>query len=175
MKNSKTRAMCALSLFTALICVGAFIKIPFVIPITLQLLFTNTAALTLGKKGALSVLIYFFLGMLGLPVFSSGGGIISIVSPTFGFNIGFLIGAFFAGMIAEKKHSVQALALASAVNMFFVYLCGGVYFHIIQNIYLSRTTSLFYTLYVCVIPFVIPDIIKCMIGIVLAQKIKNRI
>ena len=45
------------SLFTALIAVGAFIKIPVpVVPFTLQYLFTMLAGLLLGsRKGTLSV------------------------------------------------------------------------------------------------------------------------
>lgn len=47
MKNSQNLTQC--SLFTALIAVGAFIKIPIpVVPFTLQFLFTNLAGLDSG-------------------------------------------------------------------------------------------------------------------------------
>ena len=64
------------SLFTALIAVGAFIKIPIpVVPFTLQFLFTTLAGLLLGSKmGAVSVIAYMVLGLVGLPIFSEGGG-----------------------------------------------------------------------------------------------------
>ncbi len=55
--------------FTAAICVGAWIKIPFLfVPLTLQVFFVNTAILTQkAKYAALSVASYILLGLLGLP------------------------------------------------------------------------------------------------------------
>ena len=176
MKNSKklsVKTLCFLSLFTALICIGAFIKIPFAIPVTLQLMFTHTAALTLGRKSAFSVLAYILMGLVGLPVFSSGGGISAVFSLTFGFNIGFLIGAFFAGAIAEKSKSIRSLVLASGINMLCVYVCGALYFWLLQNLYFTAPTSIGYALYACVLPFIIPDAVKCAVSIILSKKVKH--
>ena len=74
---TKTKSLIYCGLFTALIAVGAFIKIPVpVVPFTLQYLFTMMAGLLLGSKlGALSVTFYMLLGLAGLPIFSEGGGI----------------------------------------------------------------------------------------------------
>ena len=54
--TSKTKTLVYCGLFTALIAVGAFIKIPIpVVPFTLQYLFTMMAGLLLGPKlGAVS-------------------------------------------------------------------------------------------------------------------------
>ena len=73
--NVKNNILCGI--FAALIAVGAFIKIPIPIcPFTLQFLFTNLAGLLLGKKvGSRAVGIYIILGLIGLPIFSEGGGI----------------------------------------------------------------------------------------------------
>ena len=73
----KTKGVIYCGLFTALIAVGAFIKIPIpVVPFTLQYLFTMLAGLLLGSRlGTLSVLSYMLLGLAGLPIFSEGGGI----------------------------------------------------------------------------------------------------
>ena len=75
------------SLFTALIAVGAFINIPIpVVPFTLQFLFTTLAGLLLGSKmGAVSVIAYMVLGLVGLPIFSEGGGIWYVFKPSFGY------------------------------------------------------------------------------------------
>ena len=72
----RTKNLMYCSLFTALIAVGAFIKIPIpVVPFTLQFLFTTLAGLLLGSKmGAVSVIAYMVLGLVGLPIFSEGGG-----------------------------------------------------------------------------------------------------
>ena len=68
----KTKDLALTALFAALIAAGAFIKIPIpVVPFTLQFLFTTLAGLILGpKRGAVSVLCYLILGLIGLQVFS---------------------------------------------------------------------------------------------------------
>ena len=97
-------AMTLCSLFTALIIVGAFIRIQFpVVPITLQTLFVVLAALLLGPKySAVSVGLYLFLGLAGLPVFTKGGGPGYVFQPTFGYLLGFLAAAWVMGTLAEK-------------------------------------------------------------------------
>ena len=101
--NTKSLILC--SLFAALIAVGAFIKIPIpVVPFTLQVLFTTLAGLLLGPRlGAISVGIYILIGLVGLPVFTQGGGPSYIFQPTFGYLIGFLIGTYITGYIAHRK------------------------------------------------------------------------
>ena len=91
---SKTKTLIYCSLFTALIAVGAFIKIPVpVVPFTLQYLFTMLAGLLLGsRKGTLSVVAYMLLGLAGLPIFSEGGGFWYVLKPSFGYIIGFCLG-----------------------------------------------------------------------------------
>ena len=86
---TKTKSLIYCGLFTALIAVGAFIKIPVpVVPFTLQYLFTMMAGLLLGPKlGALSVTFYMLLGLAGLPIFSEGGGIWYIFKPNYNCNI----------------------------------------------------------------------------------------
>ena len=84
---NRTKNLMYCSLFTALIAVGAFIKIPIpVVPFTLQFLFTTLAGLLLGSKmGAVSVIAYMVLGLVGLPIFSEGGGIWYVFKPSFGY------------------------------------------------------------------------------------------
>lgn len=83
-------------LFTALIAAGAFLKItipvqPVPMHFTLQFFFVLLAGLLLGSKGALfSVCTYLAVGLLGIPVFASGGGLSYLLKPTFGFLMGFI-------------------------------------------------------------------------------------
>ena len=113
------------SLFTALIAVGAFIKIPVpVVPFTLQFLFTTLAGLLLGsKKGAISVVAYMVLGLVGLPIFSEGGVFWYVMKPSFGYIIGFCIGTYVTGLIAErmKEKTVPRYMLANFIGLLIVY------------------------------------------------------
>lgn len=134
-----TRDMILCSLFTALIWVGAFIKIPVLyVPVTLQIVFTNLAGLMLGGYlGSLSVLIYVLLGLSGVPVFTSGGGIGYIFRPTFGYLLGFILGTFVAGKISEKnkENSLKKYWFASVINLLIVYSTGVIYMYLLINFY----------------------------------------
>ena len=100
-----TVAMVQIALCTALICVGAQLAIPLPIgvPFTLQVLMVMLTALILKPLYSLiSLLLYVLLGIIGLPVFSGAkSGIGTILSPTGGFIIGFVLAAFFVSLIVR--------------------------------------------------------------------------
>lgn len=97
-------AECAL--FVALMVAAAFIQIPFpFVPLTFQTVVSVLAGLLLGAgKGAASMAVYAVLGLLGLPVFSAGGGIYYVLKPSFGYILGFILSAVVAGIIAGKAN-----------------------------------------------------------------------
>ena len=67
-QRSNTRMLVLSALFTALVAVGAFIRIPIPMwPFTLQTLFTTMAGLLLGPRyGTLACTAYMVLGLVGL-------------------------------------------------------------------------------------------------------------
>ena len=75
-RRLSTRELTMTALFVTLITAGAFIRVPLPnCPFTLQILFTTLAGIILGSRlGAISVGIYIILGLIGVPVFTSGGG-----------------------------------------------------------------------------------------------------
>ncbi len=162
----KTRDICLCGVFAALIAVGAFIKIPIpVCPITLQTLFVAMAGLILGsRRAALSVAVYIIVGLLGIPVFTQGGGIGYVTVPTFGYIIGFCAGAFVTGLIAERKEepSFTRLFLASLAGLFFVYAFGLVYYYFISNYAAGNEPIGLYKLFVFCFLLTLPgDIVSC--------------
>ncbi len=172
----KTRDICLCAMFSALIAVGAFIKIPIpVCPITLQTLFVMMAGLLLGaKKGALSVLIYIVIGLIGIPVFTQGGGIGYVMVPTFGYIIGFAFGAFVIGLIAWKEERPKFLRLFAAglAGLAVVYAFGLSYYYLISN-YIADGSgigllSLFYYCFLLVIP---GDLLSCAAAALLARRL----
>ena len=89
----KLREIILCGLFIALVAVGAFVRIPVGTDVyTLQFLFTLLAGLMLGARlGALAVGTYVLMGLVGIPVFASGGGPGYVLQPTFGSLVGFII------------------------------------------------------------------------------------
>ncbi|KKK38571.1 biotin biosynthesis protein BioC [Mesobacillus campisalis] len=118
-------------MFVAMMAVGANITAiaPFMIvggvPITLQTFFAILAGAVLGSRlGTISMAVYAFVGLAGAPIFARfGGGISTIVSPTFGFIVSFIIVAFVVGKIVERKQTLSTYIIGSlaglAINYFF--------------------------------------------------------
>lgn len=171
--KTKDAVLCAV--FAALTAIGAFIKIPVpVCPITLQVLFTLMAGLLLGsKKGALSILIYLIIGLMGIPVFTSGGGIGYVFVPTFGYLIGFVAGTFLTGFITERLKTLSFIKLfiASFSGLLVVYIFGIVYYYFISNFVLADPISVFNVFYYCFLLPVPGDIALCIIASMLARRL----
>ncbi len=172
-QRTKNIILCAL--FTALITAGAFIKIPIpIVPITLQYLFTMLAGLLLGSKwGFISVSVYIILGLAGLPIFASGGGIGYIFQPSFGYIIGFAAGAFVTGKIAEKSGdpSYKRLLSANFAGLLIVYILGMIYYYFMSNFYLNDPIGLWPLFLYCFIVTVPGDILLCIFGAVIGKRI----
>ena len=117
----KTKDMCLYALFAVLIGVGAFIKLPIsIVPVTLQTLFVILAALILKEKAVYSVLLYIGIGLLGIPVFASGGGISYVLVPSFGYLIGMLYFALLQYFYYGQSYPVMFLI----TSLFLVYIPG---------------------------------------------------
>ncbi|MDE6015745.1 MAG: biotin transporter BioY [Acetatifactor sp.] len=162
-------------MFVALIAVGAFIKIPIpVVPFTLQVLFTMLAGLLLGGKlGASAVCIYIVMGLLGLPVFTEGGGLAYVLKPSFGYIIGFAVGAYVTGTIANKtpRPGYRRLLCANFIGLGIVYLFGMVYYYLISNFYLGTPMGLWPLFLYCFLLVVPGDIALCILGAILGRRL----
>lgn len=175
MKSERIRNMILCSLFAALAAVGAFIKIPVpLVPFTLQLTFTTLAGYLLGgKNGMISVLIYIALGLMGLPVFTEGGGPGYIFKPTFGYLIGFAAGALVTGLIARKtdKPSYLRLLAAGFSGLLIVYAMGVIYYYFINRFYLGVDISVRSVFLYCFLLVVPGDIVLTFLSAILAKRL----
>ncbi len=162
-------------IFTALIAVGAFIKVPVpVVPFTLQFLFTTLAGLLLGGKlGAFSVIAYLVLGLAGLPIFSEGGGIWYVFKPSFGYLIGFCIATYVTGTMAERmKFTIKNLLAANFTGLLIVYAAGMVYYYIICNFVIDTPIGVWPLFLYCFLLAVPGDICLCILCAFFVKRIK---
>lgn len=133
MTAARKLTLCAL--FAALIAIGTHIKIPTpLLPLTLQTLFVVMAGLMLGAKlGMLSVCVYVFAGLIGLPVFTG-----SALNPTFGYIVGFIPGAWLAGYIAERfRPCFMTWTLGAIAGIAVIYAFGIPYYWVMSKYYLG--------------------------------------
>jgi len=169
------REMLLAALFTALIAAGAWIRIPIPpAPITLQTLFVILAGLLLGWRGGMiSSLLYMLLGLIGLPVFTGGGGLSSVLMPTFGYIVGFPLGAALAGFLAGRaeKPSFWRYLLAGGAGTLVIYLFGVSWYGIIKALYFRESADA-YTLFVSLFLIFLPgDLLKCAAAALAASRL----
>lgn len=132
--NKKLRAidLTMVGVFVALMAIGANITsfVPFMViggvPITLQTFFAILAGVILGSRlGAIALTVYTFVGLVGVPVFAQfGGGFATIVKPTFGFIVSYILVAYICGKIVEKKQSLSTFITAALVGLVINYVLG---------------------------------------------------
>lgn len=176
MNSEKIRNLILCAMFAALTAVGAFIKIPVpLVPVTLQLTFVTLAGYILGaKNGMISVLIYIALGLIGIPVFTEGGGIGYVLRPTFGYIIGFALGAFVTGLIARKKQqtaSYPRLLAAGFAGLVVIYVMGILYYYLISRFYLGSDITVRTVLLYCFVLVVPGDIALTFVAALAAKRI----
>ena len=152
-------------LFAALTWVGAYIRVPLLpdVPLTLQTLIVVLGGLILGPwRGALSQMVYVTMGLIGLPVFSQGAlGLGYLVVPTFGFTLGFILGAAtcgWVGILLNARNSMVRSIIAALAGMIGVYLLGLPYLYFVR-VLIGKAVP-FNLLVISMFPFAIADVIK---------------
>ncbi|WP_088072976.1 biotin transporter BioY [Gottfriedia luciferensis] len=173
--QNKTLSLTVIALFASLTSIGAFIKIPLpVIPFTLQVLFVFLAGCLLGsKRGMMSQLLYVGIGLIGIPVFASGGGPEYILKPTFGYLIGFIVAAFVIGYIIEKtkEPKLKHFIFANVIGLVIVYILGITYVYISLNTWLDSPISLKAVLMMGMVYSIGQDLLLAIFGGVLAVRL----
>ena len=165
------------ALFAALTAVGAFLRIPVEpVAITLQFLFTAMAGILLGRRyGALSQLVYVLLGLVGLPVFTQGGGPGYVFQPSFGFLLGLIPCAWVIGYLSRKRDGAPWLALSCAAGLAVLYLVGLPYMALILNVYLGKAMDLRAILMAGMVPFLPGDALKIAIAAAVCPILRRRL
>ena len=176
-RNKLIKTIAIVSLTSVFITICSWIAIPFTISFTLQT-FAIFFALRLfgGVKGLLSIILYVLLGLIGVPVFTGfKAGLGAILGPTGGYILGFiLVGLLY--LIIEKVTKLMEKPVFSCLILFvgllICYLFGTLWFTFVMNDSGNNYTFL-EALLVCVVPFIIPDIIKLVLAELIAFRIKK--
>lgn len=171
--RNKTYDMVCIAIFAVLMAVCSWISIPTTVPFTMQTfgMFLTVGVLG-GKRGTLAILIFILLGAVGIPVFAGFTGGLGILLGTTG---GYIIGFLFSGLVMwamekliGRKTWALALAMVSAMVVYFTF--GTVWF---MAVYAKTAGSvgLGAVLGWCVVPFIIPDILKMILALMLSGRI----
>ena len=163
--RSKTYDMVYIAVFAVLIAICSWISIPMTVPFTLQTFAVFLAVGVLGgKRGSLAVLIYILLGAVGIPVFAGFSG---------GYIIGFLFSALLMWLIEKLfGRKTWVLGISMVLGLIVCYAIGTVWFMVVyaQN---SGAVGLATVLGWCVIPFIIPDLVKIALALTLSKRLSK--
>ena len=174
-RPTNIRMLALSALFVALIAVGAFIRVPVPLwPFTLQTLFTAMAGLLLGPRyGTLACVAYMVLGLVGLPIFTGGGGPQYVFQPTFGCIVGFAVGAWVAGTIVRraKARSFRLFLLAALADMAVVYAIGMAWFWCVRTFYMHDPVGMWTLFVTCFVPTIGVDVLKAAGAAALAVRL----
>ena len=173
----RTVDMAYIAMFAVVMAVCAWISIPAAVPFTLQTLGVFLAVGMLGgKRGTLAVLIYLLLGAVGMPVFAGfNGGLGYMLGSTGGYIVGFLLSALTMwGFEAALGRKTWVLAVSMVLGLAVCYAFGTAWFMVVY----ARNTGaigLMTALGWCVIPYIVPDLVKIALALVLQKVLSQAI
>ncbi len=173
--HSSTRSLVLAAVFAALTAVGGFLKIPLgVMSITLQTMLAALSGIVLGPRwGAAAQGVYLALGLLGLPIFTMGGGPGYVLQPSFGFLLGFPLTAAVSGLLAGDSRSPLRLAGAAAGGILAGYAIGTPYMGLILNLYLGKGLSVWEIVKLGCLIYLPGELVKVAATAVIAPPLKR--
>ncbi len=175
-KKNKAKDIAFIALFSVLIAVCSWISVPYVIPFTMQTFAVFLAFFCLGgKRGTVSVCVYLLLGLIGVPVyanFTSGVGVL------FGLHGGYMMGWIIAGLLfwiieITVESNLVSVIVSSIIGLLICYAAGTAWFVVVYADQ-SSVIGFWSALLICVVPYVLPDVIKITFALFLSERLKKR-
>jgi len=142
------------------------------VPFTLQTLAVLLSGIVLKEFGSISQMLYVLIGIVGVNLFAGGGGLSYILSPTFGYILGFIPASYLAGYFTRRFKSTKGILFGLFISSLTIYISG------ILVLYLSllrggSTVGIWYILNIGFFPFIVGDIAKLLLAFGFAKGIKR--
>lgn len=151
-----------IGLAASLVAVSAFVRIPTQpVPVTMQVFVVFLIPIIFGPKIAFyGILLYISIGLIGIPVFASGGGPGYILMPTFGYLLSYLVSSYVVGTICEKVSGFKRYLFAGASFLLIMYSMGAAWLYLSINYFQNKEMSVATAIAVGVIPYILLDVLK---------------
>ena len=174
--NKKIKDIVITSICVVLLAVSAWIKIPLIIPISLQNLVLFIILGVFGFKiSIITIIVYILSGLIGIPVFSSGVSSLSgLLGITGGYLISFIIYPFIFYLLQNlhfKNNNIKLFIIFLILTVI-TYLIGSLWYYVL---YINNNEFVLFTevLSLTIVPYILPDIIKILISILVINRIKK--
>ena len=173
----RTKDLAYMAIFIALLAVCSWLAIPSAVPFTMQTFAVFMTVEMLGmKRGALTIFAYILLGAVGVPVFAEfSGGLGVVMGTTGGYLIGFIGAALVMGLLERViKGSGWRAMVRMVAGMVVYYVFGTIWFMWVYSAQ-NGPVSLAVVLSWCVFPFIVPDLVKALLAVLLSARLKKHI
>ena len=176
----RTRDLTLIALFVALTAVCAWISVPVPAPFmqfTMQTFAIFAALLCLGgRRGTYAVVAYLLLGAVGAPVFSGfRGGPGVLLGATGGYILGFVFTALLYWAMTARLGEGRLVKLSAALLGMVAYYAFGTAWYLILYARAGKPVGLVTALGYCVFPFLIPDLVKLGLALLLSRRVEQRL
>lgn len=176
-QNTTARRVLAVVVFAVLTALGAHVAVPVPgtqVPITMQTLFVTLAGAMLGPYlGAASQVVYLLAGIAGAPVFAMGSGFAYLLGPTGGYLLSYPLAAALTGVLCGHDRSTAGarafarIAVAMLLASALILTMGWAQLSLL-------TGDAGRALRLGVLPFIVGDLLKVMLGALIALRLRPR-
>lgn len=142
-------------------------------PFSLQLTVVLLAGQLLKPTTAfLALFTYLLAGLVGLPVFTGGGGLGYLLQPSFGYIPGFVAAAVAVSFLVNNiQKRVAARIFANCCGTVLVYLFGLSYYFLLNTVYFGKVLEISKILLTCWAFFIPSDLIAIVLTAFLGQRL----
>ncbi len=174
----KTKYLTLSALCTALMVVGAYLRFPLpflAVQFTTQVFFLLVTGLVLPPKYSAGALCaYVLLGLIGLPVFSQGSGLQTVLTYNFGYLLGFIFSAFITSVLRKRwKEKKWGYIVPALIGVLAVYAVALPYAALVSAIYMAKPiafTALINGFFLAFLPL---DILKAAGAALVASQLQR--
>lgn len=161
------------AVMAAVMCVFAPLSIPMgAVPLSLATLVVYLDGALLGKaKGCAAVVVYIFIGLVGVPVFSGFiGGFAAVSGITGGYIIGYIPCAYITALFTQRFGGrLWAMAVGMALGTAALYAFGTAWYTLFTG------AEPMAALAACVVPFLAGDAVKIAAACALAAPLRKKL
>lgn len=173
----KTKELVYMAMFAVLLAVCSWISIPASVPFTLQTFGIFLTLLLLdGKRGTITLTVWILLGAIGVPVFAGfSGGLGILLGTTGGYILGFIfMGGIYWLMTSLLGKKLYIRIIAMVLGLAVCYAFGTIWFITVFS-RANGPVGVMTALGWCVFPFIIPDLIKLVLAVLLASRLEAHV
>lgn len=176
--QSKTQNLTLAAVCAALMAAGAYLRFPLpllTVQLTTQVFFLLVTGLLLPPGYAAGAMAaYVLTGLAGFPMFSRGGGLQTVLTPEFGYLLGFVLSAFLTALAREKMKARRfGNLLPAVIGVFAVYAAALPYAALLAMLYAGKPIAFSTLMTGYFLAFLPLDLVKAFAAAAAARQVRK--